>query len=279
MLENYDWQSWLSRQQELMGYSYEYLLQHALYTNALHGSGITWPIVHDAIAEPITTNWQGLDREETYHNNLNVPETKDELERWGWIDRPITYTVNSWGFRSDREFNTVDAASVITIGCSFTFGTGLPTNSIWPTLISKQLDLELINLGVPGHGLELSTQWLLSQGHTIEDPRAIVILLPPAGRISWVENANGNIVGNTFMMTHLQYPKIIENIDINAHMHYVRNVNTISLWAQNRNIPVHVFSGFAGHPSEFGLARDLSHNGEPWHQLGAEQIITRIKNH
>lgn len=277
MSRTYDWQGWLNAQQQLVNHSYEHLLQNAIFSNALHGSSQIW---QDGITpSPIVLEWQGLDFDETYVKNLADPQQRALLEQWGWIDRKFDYRINSWGFRSEREFDTVTGPSLITMGCSFTFGTGLPVESIWPTLVSERLDLELINLGTPGHGLELNTQWLLSQGHTIKDPRAIAILMPPSGRVTWVEEINDKIIGNTFLMSQLQYPKIMNNVAINAHMHYVRSIQTIQLWAQSRGIPVHVFAGFDGLPNTFGLARDLRHNGEPWHQLGAEQVYNRIKNY
>jgi hypothetical protein len=276
MSRTYDWQGWLNAQQQNSGHDYDFYLQNALFTNALHGNREIW--TPDLTPRPYTTAWQGLDSEEAFEKHLLDSHTRSQLEQWGWIDRKIEYRVNSWGFRSEREFDTVTGPSLIAMGCSFTFGTALPVESIWPTLASKRLGLELINLGVPGHGLDLNTQWLISQGHVINDPKVIVILMPPAGRITWVEQINGRIVGNTFSMTHLENTKIIDNVLLNAHMSYVRNINTIELWARSRNIPVYVFAGFNGHPIEFGLGRDLRHNGEPWHLLGADQICERIQN-
>lgn len=276
---SYDWDEWLASQTEQLGYSYEHLLQHSLFTNAMHGTNLIWDLSGDPA--PVTAYWQGSDLEETYIKNLQDPQQRALLEQWGWVDNEITYHINSWGFRSDREFDTVTGPSLITMGCSFTFGTGLPVESIWPTLVSERLGLELINLGTPGHGLELNTQWLLSQGDVIKDPRAIVIFMPPPNRISWTIDFDNRIIGNTFMMTHLHNSHIINNIAINAHMHYVRDVNAIKLWASSRSIPVYVFFGFSGtsnDPDGFGLARDLRHNGEPWHQLGADQVCDRIKN-
>lgn len=274
MLRTYDWQGWLNTQQQEFGHDYDFYLQNALFTNALHGNREIWS--PDVTPKPFTVLWQGLDNEEAYEKHMESPDTRSQLEQWGWIGRKIEYHINSWGFRSEREFDTVTGPSLITMGCSFTFGTALPVESIWPTLVSERLGLELINLGTPGHGLDLNTQWLISQGHVVKDPKAIIILMPPSGRITWVESINNRIVGNTFSMTHLT--RVADNVALNAHMSYVRNINTIELWARSRNIPVYVFAGFAGKQSTFGVGRDLRHNGEPWHLLGADQICERMQN-
>jgi hypothetical protein len=275
----YDWQDWLNNQSARFNNRTDQdILRMAMFTNALHGSDNIWD--HSIQPGPRVTYWNGLDSEQRYRANSKDPVQRERLAQWGWLDRKIEYELNSWGFRSTgcREVEDIIGPSLVTLGCSFTFGTGLPYESTWPSLVSKQLGLDLINLGTPGHGLDLNSHWLLTQGHTIKDPRAVAVLIPPPGRITWVEEINDRLIGNTFSMTHLQNPSIIANLELNAFLNYAKNMATIKLWAQSRNVPVYVFSAFAGNPSTFGLARDLCHNGEHWHRLGCEQIVQRIKN-
>lgn len=271
-----DWEDWLEIEQRFNGFNYNEVLQEALYSNAITGSGVN--VGPNPI--PLTTKWQGPDSQQMYQRNLADPVQQNKLEQWGWTDTCISYDLNSWGFRSkdSREFKHIGSPSLITVGCSFTFGTALPVESIWPTLVSNELNLELINLGVPGHGLDLSTQWLLSNGHTISNPKALVVLMPPPNRITWVEYANREFVASTFLMSHLQYPSIVKNLNVNGLMHYVQNINALDLWARSRNIPLYIISGFKGMQTDPGLARDLQHFGVPWHEFGAHQILKRMKN-
>jgi hypothetical protein len=275
----YDWQEWLNTQSaKFDNRTDQDMLRMALFTNSLHGSKDIWAL--DLTPEPMVTHWNGLDSEQRYRANSNDPVQRERLAQWGWLDRKIEYEINSWGFRSAgcREVEDIDGPSVVTLGCSFTYGTGLPYESTWPYLVSKQLGLDLVNLGTPGHGLELNSHWLLTQGHRIKDPQFVIVLIPPPGRMTWIEEVNGRLIGNTFSMTHLHHPGIIANLELNAFLNYVKNIETIRLWAQSRNAPLHVFTGFAGKQGTFGLARDLCHNGEHWHRLGCEQIVQRIKN-
>ena len=257
--------------------SYRDLLQQAIFTNALHGS----EYIHtpEMYPHPLVTHWNGLDLEDTYLKNLNNHFKRKQLIRWGWIDSNIEYHLNSWGFRSQREFSTVTDPSLVVMGCSFTFGTGLHQNQLWGELLADSLGLQLINLGTPGHGLSLSTQWLLLEGNTqIINPRAIVIYVPPPGRISWVESAHGYAIGNTYMMTGFDtYPRVINHIAVNAFMDYVKNYNTICLWAQSRSIPVHVFTEVQGNVEVFGLARDLQHHGAGWHHMAAKLMYKQVQ--
>ena len=277
-----EWHQWLSQQRDDYDLNADHILRAGIFYNALHSSGIDYAIT----PQPIVTHWNGLDSEEAYSKHGGNPESRELLAQNGWLDTTIDYELNSWGFRSANcaEFSTVTEPSLITMGCSFTFGTGLPQHTIWPQLAANGLGLSLINLGTPGHGLAMNTQWLLTQGHTIRDPKAIAIFMPPSGRATWYQRVPGNchaehLIGNTFAMT--QWEKILpimDNIKYNAHMDYVKNYYAIKLWARSRNISVHVFTGAEGHPSTYGLARDLAHQGVGWHRALSNRVIQRIKN-
>ena len=66
--------------------------------------------------------WNTTDSEETLKANLKNKESKLVLEKYGYLDNPISYDYNSMGFRSN-EFDK--GKGLVTLGCSFTFGTGL----------------------------------------------------------------------------------------------------------------------------------------------------------
>lgn len=252
------------------------LLRLAIYTNALHGSGRDMLNVKP---EPTVTLWQGLDLEPTYHQNMNASSQRALLQQWGWENTEIHYELNSWGFRSKgcREFESVTERSLITMGCSFTFGTGLPESVIWPRVAADSLGLELINLATPGHGLALNTRWLLTEGDCIPNPAAIAVFIPPPGRITWITRYGDNVIGNTFSMTDFQhYAQLVNNIDINSFSVYMENLAAIRLWAKHRNIPVAIFEGFPCSSGQLGLARDLRHHGVPWHTVAADTVRSKL---
>jgi hypothetical protein len=90
-------------------------------------------------------NWIPGDSEEQYKYNLT--HRYDQLKQHGWIDKKITYKFNSHGFRCE-EFDSID--SVVTLGCSWTFGFGLPNEATWPYIVGKNLNLTCYNLGISG---------------------------------------------------------------------------------------------------------------------------------
>ena len=280
-----DWTHWLIDQAQQYDLDADHILRHSIYYNALHSSGIE-DLDHSK-PQPITTYWNGLDSPAAYQRHLGDPDKAATLARYGWIDADIRYDLNSWGFRSPGcvEYDTITEPSFIAMGCSYTFGTGLPQRMIWPQICAEELGLKLINLATAGHGLAMNTQWLLTQGHTLKDPRVVVIFMPPSGRLTWYQRVPGttpytdHLVGNTFSMT--QWERVLpikENIKYNAHMDYVKNYAAIQLWCDSRQIPLHVFTGAGGDPSTYGLARDLAHQGRGWHRALAQRVLEHTKD-
>jgi hypothetical protein len=91
--------------------------------------------------------WYSTDTQDLYNQHLQNPTTLNSLKENNWIDKTICYRFNSHGFRTD-EF--IKKRNFITLGCSFTQGTGLCEEQIWPAMISKQLNIDVWNLGVAG---------------------------------------------------------------------------------------------------------------------------------
>lgn len=80
-----------------------------------------------------------------------------------WKEK-FTYTINSKGFRYDE---TVKPKTICFVGCSHTFGHGLPQHQTFPELVTKELgdNWQCINLGFPGSGPDsqiINLTWALN---------------------------------------------------------------------------------------------------------------------
>lgn len=126
-----------------------------------------------------TLLWVDSDSEEVFNKHMQDPARRKQLEKYGW-DRPevITYRFNSHGFRCN-EFD--DSKGIITIGCSFTAGVGLPLESIWPTIVGQQLGVSVWNLSIGGGSMDTCFRLL---HHYIDKLRAeyVLLLAPPLQR-------------------------------------------------------------------------------------------------
>lgn len=242
------------------------------------------------LPQPCTSKWQGMDNPGRYQQNLLDPSSRAQLAENGWLDRTIDYTVNSWGFRSDREYDHVPEQCIVTLGCSFTYGTGLCEEQIWPSLLAQRLGVSLVNLAVPGHGLDLNSLWLILKSQGIMNPIAVCVYEPPPGRISWLQHrapdtvdARGQIFTNNLLdicetdgnINQRGRSRLINNLTLNSMTSSVKNFNTISAWAQSRGVPL-IWSNSIYNPYS-SLARDLRHFGWEWHQAAADWFFDQLK--
>jgi hypothetical protein len=70
-----------------------------------------------------------------------------------YVDRPLSYNVNSDGFRSNFEFHRRKEKEVdIFLGCSHTFGIGHYEEEVWTSIVSNYTGNTSVNLGMPSTG-------------------------------------------------------------------------------------------------------------------------------
>ena len=75
------------------------------------------------------SNWYASDTEEQF--DKNQPN--------GWTKDSITYSFNSHGYRS-QEFVKNENFTVLSIGCSVSFGSGLSLEQTWPEKFCRKLE-------------------------------------------------------------------------------------------------------------------------------------------
>jgi hypothetical protein len=100
---------------------------------------------------------------------------KDRTFRWkiGLDEKLNTYTSNLDGFRSDKEFN--GDGSIVLIGDSFTFGTGVSYANTFGALLENDLgNLPVYNLAMPGFGIDQMWMALKHQAANY-DPKLLIV--------------------------------------------------------------------------------------------------------
>ena len=95
--------------------------------------------------EKVDVRFAGTDNPTSYEKNM-----KDPAFRKKWESQPITYRVNSNGYRCE-EFNKIDwENSVAIIGDSCVYGMGVPRTHVVSYLLEQMIGRTVINLGVGG---------------------------------------------------------------------------------------------------------------------------------
>jgi len=94
-------------------------------------------------------------------------------------DFSVVYSVNGHGLR-DREYaleKPPGVRRVLAFGDSFTFGSGVGDDAVFTAVAEDRLDgVEVINMGVPGYGLDQILLSFLAQGRAWEPDDVVVFL-------------------------------------------------------------------------------------------------------
>lgn len=231
------------------------------------------------------TDWCPSDTEEQFILNTLDPKSKKLLISQGWLDEnsnPINefrYRLNNNFFRCNHFENK---PSLVTMGCSFTFGIGLPEESLWCTKLADYLNLELYNLGSPGKSLAISAYYFMQNYERFfTNCKAIAILNPPPTRVDLVTLPRVGDAYFSSMRDLLNDPN--KEIDMNDMRNRVTanslfptgyfyekfSMLAIKQLAQHNNIPVINFRSDAetAHTAnQQDWARDLAHQGPLWQE-------------
>lgn len=216
--------------------------------------------------------WNGLDTFELYQKNL--AERHEDLKRYGWIDKQVVYDFNAYGFRADQFDN--NQSSVISLGCSHTFGVGCDYESTWPRLVSSALGFKNYNLGVGGSSndtaFRLASYWIPQLR-----PQVVIFLSTEPTRLE-LHLADGQI-DDLSVWSHLADDKFYKHWmanDINSALNLSKNTLAIRQICEQIHVKfVHVtFDDFVY--LHVDRARDLQHFGCRTNRKFADMVLSQI---
>jgi hypothetical protein len=106
------------------------------------------PIIQNLMTKNNTYSFHSTDKEKDYLLN------KEKMGKdWYYYNKEIEYKFNSWGYRS-TEFDELGDDFIVTFGCSSTEGIGLHYDDMWSTKLGKELNCNVLNLGVGSTGVD-----------------------------------------------------------------------------------------------------------------------------
>ena len=214
-------------------------------------------------------DWLPMDTKALYEKNLK--ENYQLLEQHNWIDKSFTYKFNSHGFRCE-EFTT--NPTMMFLGCSFTCGIGLPIETVWTELVSKQLNMKCANLGQGGGSSD--TAFRLCHGWIDKiNPQIVFLLTPPGIRIEMVsEKYSSNINVNIVDSPYKRFLSDWMTDDNNHYFNITKNKLAIENLCKSKNIK---FIGIDSNElKKIDLARDLSHRGVESNSKFAKYALSHV---
>ena len=101
---------------------------------------------------------------------------------WEYFDKPVLYNQNPESFRTTPFANIKWEDSVVVFGCSNVYGIGLANEDTITHQLEQILDMPVINLGIPGTGIDLAAVNSLILHEHYPTPKAVVHLWSGADR-------------------------------------------------------------------------------------------------
>lgn len=219
-------------------------------------------------------SWFSTDSKKQFKTHLQ--ERYKELNRYGWIGKIITYKINSLGFRSE-EFD--QSPSILALGCSYTFGVGLPIKDTWPSILAAKLNLNFWNLGIPGGAND--TAFRLGYHYIPKlKPKYVFLLATEESRFEII-----NDHPDLLLPSHIHNPKFkafyhawIKN-DTNIFLNKQKNILGLKELCNQQQIPFyHLDAMTVSTQSNVNTdARDLLHWGRSGNEFAADTFYSMIQ--
>jgi hypothetical protein len=183
---------------------------------------------------------------------------------------PVTYIMNSHGFRT-HEFEDIKNEQInISLGCSHTMGIGLPIEMTWPSLIEKETKIKTLNLGLGGASTDTVARFLTNISGLF-DVNSVYILWPPFNRFE--EYHNDRIVEILPHCAKLEHAWYMD--ESNSYQRFYKNQKIVDILKKLHNFDLHQlqYDTTDWHvPGD--LARDQIHSGPKSHLNLANMFLT-----
>jgi len=221
---------------------------------------------------------------------------------------PITYELNSYGYRCQNFDEYSDREFILAIGCSHTYGTGLHNEHIWCQQLGSKLNMPVMNLGNGGFGPDYI--YMITSAYAFNKkypkPAVVVIQWPGRFRKSFAYSDNRGIHLDP---THPEYEQLNTEENIVKKLDYswyfkryvtddaervkVNHYNFMSiqkLWngwgvdVINYSFEADYIAGGVIHPevinmktTHTGYARDMAHDGPDIHKQVADKLEESVR--
>jgi len=229
--------------------------------------------LHSRFDDKRTMYWIDPDTKENLDKNWNDRKNRKLLIQNGFpSDYRIEYKIDNYGLRNEDD--ACVNGSLLTLGCSRTFGIGLAVQNIWPIMLAKKISLSVFNGGICGGSADTAFRilnTLLKSGR----PKAVVCLVPFIDRWELILNDRYEMFGPWKFDEMNEHRMLIEahiNEERNS-LNQLKNILAMSKLCEDRKIPfVHADSMTHQIRFEDDLARDLAHPGKKWHEAVSEKF-------
>jgi hypothetical protein len=134
------------------------------------------------------------------------------------VDAGTHYKNNSFGFRGE---DWVGVSDILALGCSNTYGVGVPIDGTWPSILSKMSNSSVRSMSFPGASIHQLVSMAFKYFEMFGNPKTILCLFPDPYRIKIPSNPNLAISETKF--SGLMHPLFLQSKnDMNERPKYSR---------------------------------------------------------
>jgi hypothetical protein len=217
---------------------------------------------------------EGMDTFNDWVSNLKNPQSRDKLDKNGWLTHPgFEYRYNRFGFRGDDFAGQPEG---LAFGCSHTWGTGLPEQDVWVSQFSKISNATVWNLGVGGAAMD-TVYRLVSFWVRHIRPEFVLLFTPPSYRYEITEDNETWIIKNVHICSD-DFSKHYFLNHKNSAVNYEKNLDAISAICDSVNAQLYVLSSDRNDLPTDQAARDACHSGPMAMATLAEKFADLWKN-
>jgi len=220
--------------------------------------------------------WEGFDSVKTFNKHWDTKLNRSKLVKNGYfLDTIIEYRTDHYGFRN-QPWSTI-SNSMLALGCSFTFGTGLDIADTWVYRLGNKLGKSMYNAGIPGSSNDTAfrlANYLIPK----YKPKAVFLLSPFKERYEFYHNESLNKGFYDYAAAKDNRIWIIDNVELSNELHDTlntkKNILAIKCLCDEINIPFNYISVEDVIPVRGDRARDLEH----WGRETQDNVADEMKN-
>lgn len=197
---------------------------------------------------------------------MSYKQNKEELEADGWTKESITYYVDKYQFRTrSPDGQPIETGQILALGCSNTWGVGMPHDDIWCSIVADELGLDVVNLGVPAGSMDSMFRVLRAWIGTYK-PKHIFVQAQGGSRREIVDYSTKI---HRLMPSHsgtvpIAVAELLLTSETEFSLNYDKNLRAIKSLAQEHGATVNVLRELTFYDEQINPktpARDLQHPG------------------
>jgi hypothetical protein len=118
-------------------------------------------------------------------NDMDIVDNKTYLDNY-----TNQYHVNNFTFRDKKDWQPNKPSEIVTLGCSHTYGIGVPQEYTWPSIIETKTGKTVANLGICGASAQKTMESFFLYLDTVGIPEYVLACFPDHHRYSHISEGS-----------------------------------------------------------------------------------------